>query len=147
MPGGIGAVSLEYPVARNSGRRDIERTSARPLVAIVDDDPKVRTGLSSLLRAEGYRVEQYEHAESFLAALPEGMPDCLLTDIQLPGSGGLDLQTEMSRQFLELPIIVMTAYPNPALRDQARRQGALCFLSKPCSYDELLRCILLAVER
>lgn len=92
-------------------------------------------------------MDQYEHAEAFLAALPAEMPDCLLTDIQLPGADGLDLQLEMSRRFPQLPIIVMTAYPDPALRDRAGRQGALCFLSKPFSHAELLRSILLAVER
>ncbi|WP_210321221.1 response regulator transcription factor [Aquibium microcysteis] len=147
MPGGSGAASLAHPDARYCGRRDIERTSGRPLVAIVDDDSKVRSGLSSLLRSEGFRVDQYEHAEAFLAALPEKMPDCLLTDIQLPGADGLDLQLEMSRQFPALPIVVMTAYPSAALRDRAIRQGALRFLSKPFSHDELLSSILQAVER
>ena len=147
MPEWIGAVSLEYPEAQHSGRRDIERRSALPCVAIVDDDPKVRSGLSSLLRAEGYRVAQFENAEAFLATLPEDMPGCLLTDIQLPGMDGLDLQLEMKRRFPALSIIVMTAYPNPALRDRASLQGAMCFLRKPFSYDDLLRSILLAVER
>lgn len=92
-------------------------------------------------------MNQYDHAEAFIAALPEGRPDCLLTDIQLPGLDGLGLQLEIRRQFPDLPIIVMTAYPNPAVRDQAHRQGALCFLGKPFSSEELLRCIHRAVER
>ncbi len=92
-------------------------------------------------------MNQYDHAEAFIAALPEGRPDCLLTDIQLPGFDGLGLQLEIRRQFPDLPIIVMTAYPNPAVRDQANRQGALCFLGKPFSSEELLRFIHRAVER
>jgi FixJ family two-component response regulator len=136
-----------YRSARNSGRRDIEQVTAQPLVAIVDDDANIRSGLSSLLRAEGYSVDRYGSAEEFLAALPTGIPDCLLTDIHLPTANGLDLQWSLLRSHPNLPVIVMTAFPKPSLRERATLQGAVCFLSKPFSYSELLRCIELALGR
>jgi FixJ family two-component response regulator len=124
---------------------DIDQMTAQPLIAIVDDDAKIRSGLSSLLRAEGYQVEQYESAEAFLSGLHSGVPDCLLTDIQLPAANGLDLQLRLHLSHPELRVIVMTAYPKQSLRERAALQGAVCFLSKPFSYIELLQCLETAI--
>lgn len=116
-----------------------------PHIAIVDDDDAIRRGLSSLLRAQDFRVALFDSAETFLDSLRIGLPQCLLTDIQLPGLSGLDLQFRLRAEHPALPVLVMTAYPETSLRDQALAAGAVCFLSKPFDDRDLLRCLRRAV--
>ncbi|MDS9469429.1 response regulator [Paracoccus sp. MBLB3053] len=112
-----------------------------PEIAVVDDDEAIRVGLSSLLRSENYRVGLFDCAEAFLGSLAQAMPQCLLTDIQLPGLSGLDLQFRMRVDHPELPVMVMTAFPSENARQMALATGAIRFLSKPFSDGELLDCL------
>ncbi|WP_134681128.1 response regulator transcription factor [Paracoccus ravus] len=121
--------------------------NAGPHIAIVDDDDAIRRGLSSLLRSEDYRVTLHDSAEAFLESLKADLPHCLLTDIQLPGVSGLDLQMHLRTDYPDLPVLIMTAYPQPNLRDQALLAGAVCFLGKPFDDHDLLRCVAMAVGR
>lgn len=120
--------------------------SAAPLIAVVDDDEAIRVGLSSLIRSEGYDVVLFESAEAFLETLPGTSVQCLLTDIQMPGISGLDLQARMRTGRPDIPVLVMTAFPEDAVRQRALSAGAICFLSKPFDAQELLRCIRSALE-
>lgn len=113
----------------------------KPLIAIVDDDRAIRTALSSLLRSAGFRAAMFDCAEAFLDDLDDGGPDCVLTDIQMPGMSGLDLQQHLASTKPGLPVLVMTAFPEAKLRERALSSGAHCFLNKPFDADELLRCI------
>ena len=115
-------------------------------IAIVDDDRAIRAGLSSLIRSVGLDVELYESASDFIAAAASSPPDCLITDIQMPGISGLDLQKIVHETTPNLPVIVMTAYPDPAAREKALAAGAVAFLSKPFDAEELLRCVDQALE-
>lgn len=115
--------------------------SARPLIAVVDDDAAIRTGVSSLLRSAGYAVELFDSAEDFLERVPEPRPHCMITDIQMPGMSGLELQAILRARHRVLPIMMMTAFPEPAIRERAMAQGAVCFLSKPFNADDLLGCV------
>ncbi|BAK65751.1 response regulator receiver protein [Sphingobium sp. SYK-6] len=115
--------------------------TAKPLISVVDDDAAIRIGLSSLIRSEGYEVALFESAEAFLASGASGKPGCLLTDIQMPGMSGLDLQARIRVEHPALPVLVMTAFPEEAMRQRALSAGAVCFLSKPFDAQELLRCL------
>lgn len=115
--------------------------TAKPLIAIVDDDDAIRTGLSSLLRSAGYAVDLFASAEDFLASLPQGTPRCLVTDIQMPGLSGLDLQARLKADGRSIPVLVMTAFPEAAVRERALAAGAIGFLSKPFDANALLDCL------
>ncbi|WP_077147439.1 response regulator transcription factor [Sphingopyxis sp. KK2] len=116
-----------------------------PLIAVVDDDRAIRVALSSLLRSEGFRVTAYASAEDFLQSIATTVPDCLLTDIQMTGMSGLDLQDRLSHDMPQLPVFVMTAFPETQIRDCAIAGGAHCFLKKPFDALDLLKCIRTAL--
>jgi FixJ family two-component response regulator len=110
-------------------------------IAIVDDDDAVRVALSSLLRSYGYTADAYDSAYALLAAGGLATYHCIVTDLQMPGMSGIELLEQLRRQGNQLPLILMTAFPEAALRKRALQGGASCFLSKPFEADELLRCL------
>ena len=93
---------------------------ASPWIAIVDDDPAVLKALSRLLRSHAFRARTYGSGREFLAALPAGLPDCLIVDLQMPEMNGLELQQHLVSSGIEIPTILITAYADVALRDQSR---------------------------
>lgn len=120
--------------------------SASPIVAIVDDDPDVRGSLDSLLRSVGMAPRGFSGAEDLLAAGIERDLICVVTDVNMPGMTGLELQAEMTRRGWGVPVIVVTAYPTDAAREQAVAGGAAAFLTKPVDPDGLLDAIEQAVS-
>ena len=96
-----------------------------PSIAIVDDDPAVLKALSRLLRSRGLRVRTYESGQEFLAALPAGLPDCLVVDLQMPEMNGLELQQHLVRNGITIPTILITAHGDVELRDQPRLVASL----------------------
>ena len=120
--------------------------SAKPLVAVVDDDESVREALQSLLRSVGYRAEAFDSAEEFLLSgrLPE--MDCLILDVKMPGMSGMALQEGLERIKPPLPTVFLTAHADEATRRQAMQQGAVSLLRKPCSDEDLLNAVRLALE-
>ena len=117
------------------------------VIAIVDDDPSAREGLSSLLRSAGLRVETFASAQEFLAHSSGEAPSCLLLDLQLPGLSGLDLQKRMAEARLEIPIVFLTGHGNIPASVQAMKAGAVEFLTKPFDEQVLLQAIREAIER
>ncbi len=117
------------------------------LIAIVDDDPSVREGLSSLIRSAGLQVETFASAQEFLSRRGAGAPSCLVLDLQMPGLSGLDLQKRMAEAGVEIPIVFLTGHGNIPASVQAMKAGAVEFLTKPFDDQELLRAIQEAVER
>ena len=117
------------------------------VIAIVDDDPSVREGLSSLIRSAGLKVETFASAQEFLARPGTEAPSCLVLDLQLPGLSGLDLQKRMAEVELEIPIVFLTGHGNIPTSVQAMKAGAVEFLTKPFDDEELLQAIHEAVER
>jgi len=109
-----------------------------PVIAIIDDDKAMLAGLSSLLRSAGYQVRLYKSAEAFLAET-RGLPGCVLTDVQMPGMNGLQLQAELNRRHPHLPVVFMTAFPEETIRDQAMNAGARAFFNKPFEADAILQ--------
>jgi FixJ family two-component response regulator len=115
-------------------------------VAIVDDDPGVRDSLTVLLSASGYQTREYGSAEAFLREPLDGARACAIIDLRLPGMDGLQLQAEMGRRGLSLPVILVTAHGDVASARQALRAGAVDFLEKPIDNDALLAAVRGAIE-
>jgi len=116
------------------------------IVAIVDDDPSIREGVSSLLRSAGWRVETFASAEEFLARSQTDPLSCLLVDLQLPELSGLDLQNWMIDAKLEIPIVFISGHGTIPASVQAIKAGAVEFLTKPFDEQQLFHAISEAVE-
>ena len=111
------------------------------MIAIVDDDDAVRRAMKSFMRSLGYDASTFGSAEEFLNSEQINSTSCLITDLQMPGLSGLDLQERLIAQGHRFPIIFLTAYPNEDVRVRAMRAGAIGFLSKPYSHNHLLDCL------
>lgn len=118
----------------------------KPVVHVVDDDPGFRNSLRSLLEADGLAVETYADAADFLGRHRHEQPGCLLVDVRMPGMSGLQLQEEMQRRDLRVPVIFLTAHGDIAMAVAAVRRGALDFLEKPFDDEALLRLVRRAIE-
>lgn len=110
-------------------------------VYVVDDDPDVRDSLKILLEFAGFEVEAFESALKFLSADVRKMDGCLVVDIRMPDMDGLDLQDELGRRGINLPIIVVTGHGDVPLAVRAMRSGAVDFLEKPFREEALVESI------
>jgi DNA-binding NtrC family response regulator len=117
------------------------------LIYVVDDDVSVRAGLENLLRSAGYTVQTFSSAREFLARARHEGPSCLLLDVQLPGLSGLDLQQELAKGSIQIPIIFITGHGNIPMSVRAIKAGALEFLTKPVKEQDLLDAIQQAVAK
>ena len=119
-----------------------------PMIAILDDDEGVRTSLSSLVRSLGHDVCTYASAAAFLADAGAGAgdPDCLITDMQMPGMTGAQLLDALVVNARRFPVIVMTAFPSDAVRERVLAAGALAYLVKPMDGPTVARCIAAALD-
>jgi|SRR5262245_39731843 len=109
------------------------------LISIVDDDPVVRDATADLLNSLGYTALSFESAEEFLDSGHIKGTGCLITDQQLPGLSGTELQAQLQAEGYRTPIIFITAFPEPRIRQQALDAGAVAFLTKPFEQSDLLR--------
>lgn len=114
---------------------------ASPWIAIVDDDTSVLKGLARLLRARSLVIRTYSSASDFLAALHEGLPECLIVDLHMPDMNGLELQRHLIRSGIRIPTIVITAHNEAGTREHCESAGARAFLSKPLQDTALLAAI------
>lgn len=112
--------------------------SILPTVFLVDDDPAVRDSIALLLETAGLSSAGYASAEDFLAALGPAPAGCLVLDMHMDGMGGLDLQAELVRRGVTLPIIFLTAHGDVPTTVQAMKSGAVDFLMKPVDGARLL---------
>ena len=108
------------------------------MIAIVDDDASVREALKALVRSLGYGVSTFGSAQAFLNCEKINDISCVITDVQMPGFSGLDLQDRLIAMGYCIPIIFLTGHPNENVRMRAMKAGALAFLSKPCSNGDHL---------
>jgi len=83
-----------------------------PLIAIVDDDELARDGIGQLVESFGYTTATFRSAEHFLQSGVVAQTACLITDLQMPGQSGLELQEALRSQGYQMPVILVTAYPN-----------------------------------
>ena len=114
-------------------------------VFLVDDDPAVRESMSILLRAAGYPVELHADAEAFLSACGPERHGCLISDLHMPGMDGLQLQEEMARRGIRLPVVFLTGHGDIPASVRAIRGGAVDFLTKPVAGATLLNSIAAAM--
>jgi FixJ family two-component response regulator len=113
-------------------------SSKQPTIAVIDDEPGIRKGLSRLLRAADLAPRMYESAQAFLGDQDEQPPDCVVVDLQMPGLSGLEMQTLMKRDGSRTPIIVITAHDEPEVQRRCLALGAVAYLCKPLDGEELL---------
>ena len=118
----------------------------RTLISIVDDDQPYRESMRKLIMLLGYTVEAFPSAAEFLASrvLPETA--CLVTDVNMPGMTGVELHRHLVDAGYAIPTILVTAYPDDAVKDQALRDGVVCYLSKPVDDDYLEGCLRSALQ-
>lgn len=109
-----------------------------PTVFLVDDDAAVRDALSLLISLKGLRTAVFASAESFLQTYSPDWRGCLLTDLQMPGMHGLELQAVLVQRKVELPVVVLTAYGDVTTARTALKNGATDFLEKPVDDDVLI---------
>jgi len=108
------------------------------LVAIIDDDPFVRQAIDDLLRSLGYRTATFASAEDFLQSSCIRETTCLISDVQMPGLSGVDLQRVLVAEGNRTPMIFITAYFDERIRQNVMEAGALGYLSKPFDEDCLI---------
>lgn len=113
-------------------------------IIVIDDHDGVRNSLRAFLEAEGFAVADYATAETFLADGPLA-GDCLVVDVRMPGMSGLELQEELIRRNIRLPLIVVTGHADVALAVRAMKAGAADFLEKPFDDTALLATVRRAV--
>jgi FixJ family two-component response regulator len=111
------------------------------VIAVIDDDESVRIAMASLLRSLGMAALTFAGAEEFLRSPRLGDAACAIADVQMPGTGGLELQERLIALGHRLPMIFVTAYPDERVRARALAAGAVCFLGKPFAAQELTDCI------
>ena len=117
------------------------------VVHIVDDDKSFRLSLDGLLRSIGMQTRLYGSVTEFLDAPRPSAPGCLLLDVRLPGTSGLDLQAQLRALNINLPVILMTGHADVPMSVKGMKAGAIDFLTKPFRDQDLLDAIAAAVER
>jgi FixJ family two-component response regulator len=114
---------------------------ASPWIAIVDDDASVLKALTRLLRTRAFRAKTYRSAQEFLSALPDGLPACLIVDLQMPEMNGLELLQHLKRSNIHIPSIIITAHGDAGVRERCESAGAIAFLLKPLQDASLFAAI------
>jgi FixJ family two-component response regulator len=121
--------------------------ASRSMVFILDDDISIREALCTLLRSVGFEVRTFTSAAEFLNAELPDVPACLVLDVRLPGLSGLDLQRELGRTGVEIPIIFISGHGDIPMTVRAMKAGAVEFLPKPVREQELLDAIAQAIDK
>lgn len=117
------------------------------IIYIVDDDEAVRSALSLLMRAEGFKAQCFASADAFLAAFQPESASCLLVDVRMPGMSGLELQQQLAQRQIPLPVIIMTGHGDVAMAVAAMKAGAMDFIEKPFRNQDLLDRIQQCIEK
>ena len=118
-----------------------------PIISIVDDNDALRSSLEDLIRSVGFRVQGFISAEEFLRSNQAQKTDCLILDVRMSGMTGPELQRRLRSESPDLPIIFITAYADRDVQAQAFEAGAVAFLYKPVSEQDLLSAIDAALKR
>jgi FixJ family two-component response regulator len=122
-------------------------SDGRPTVFVVDDDVSVRESLEALIEVAGWEARTFDNAHAFLDCPPAFGPNCLVLDVGLPDLNGLDLQSRIARERIEMPIIFITGYGDVPMTVRAMKAGAVEFLTKPFGDEVLLEAIAAALDR
>jgi FixJ family two-component response regulator len=117
-----------------------------PVISIVDDDEAVRLALRSLVRSLGYVSNVFASAEEFLESSYLNNTSCLISDVQMPGMNGIELQSRLKRLDCRTPVIFVTAFPDERIRTRALEAGAIGFMEKPFEGRAMIRLIETALR-
>lgn len=116
-------------------------------VFVVDDDKSIRESLRNLIRSAGHNVQTFGSAQEFLASQHANAPSCLVLDVELPGLSGLDLQEELAKTDIQIPIIFITGHCDIPMTVRALKAGAIEFLTKPLRDEDLINAVDQAINR
>jgi FixJ family two-component response regulator len=127
----------------------VPRTSALSpgKVFLVDDEPSVRRALTRLLRVAGLEVASFASGEALLADVDGPGPACVVADLRMPGLTGVELQEELARRGLNLPVLIISGHADVPSSVRAMKAGAVDFLEKPVSATDLLEAVHRALEK
>jgi FixJ family two-component response regulator len=109
------------------------------MISIIDDDASVRIATDNLLRSLGYGVLTFESADEFLQSDVLGQTSCVIADVNMPGTNGVELLLRLRARGNQIPFIFITAFPEAAVAAQASSAGAVCLLTKPFEKDNLIQ--------
>ncbi|KFA90699.1 response regulator transcription factor [Archangium violaceum] len=121
--------------------------STRGSVFVMDDDPSVLRGLTRMFQVEGYEVEGFSHPRQMLERGPGPRPGCVVMDLRMPELNGLELQAELGRAGWKQPLVFISGHGDIPAAVKAMKAGAVDFLAKPFSTEELLAAVERALER
>lgn len=116
-------------------------------VFVVDDDVQARKSVCALVQSMGLHARSFASAEEFLEQYQEGLPGCVVADLRLPGMSGLELQDQLLRRKIPLPVIILTGYARTTTTVRAMQGGAVTVLDKPYADDDLWDAIRAALAR
>jgi FixJ family two-component response regulator len=135
-------VSAElHLVCREKNMRENNTVAAGARISIVDDDQSMREAVNTLIGSMGLHVEGFSSAEEFLDSGRSQVFDCLILDVRMPGLSGLELQNRLIAANRPVPIVFITAHYSEEARTMAMKAGAVDFLTKPFTEQELLNAI------
>jgi FixJ family two-component response regulator len=117
------------------------------IVHVVDDDASMRFALEELFSSVGLDVQTYPTAGEFLNAPPVDKPSCIVIDIRLPDTNGLEFQARLTELGVRMPVVMMTGYGDIPMSVRAMKRGAVDFLSKPFKDQDMLDAVMAAIAR
>jgi FixJ family two-component response regulator len=123
------------------------RAEGKSVVYIIDDDASVRKALDGLFRSLAIDAQLFESTQEFLDAIRPDAPGCIVLDVKFPGRSGLDFQDDLAKSGIHHPIIFITGHGDVPMSVRAMKAGAIEFLMKPFSEEDLLEAIKLGIER
>jgi len=121
--------------------------SSAPFIAVVDDEPPVRTMLGRVLRLADYRVAAFASGEEFLASLGAEQPKCTILDIHMPGLSGFEVHARLREANLRIPVVFITASDDASFERTALEASGIRLLHKPFPSDDLLEAVGIAMAR
>ena len=110
-------------------------------IAIVDDDVSVLKALKRALRLRGLQSRTFESAQQFICSVPDGLPECLIVDLQMPEMTGSELHQYLTRSGIQIPTIIITAYGDSRVMERAQSAGIIAVLPKPLQKEALFAAI------
>lgn len=122
----------------NAGVSMLQDHGDTPAIAIVDDDDAVRSAIQLLAVSLGWDAHPYDSAQAFLAGLSKTRIDCLILDLQMPGTTGAELLETLEKQHIEVPVVVITALRDDPLVARIRARDEVAVLTKPFRDETLV---------